>query len=405
MNLSYYIAKKISRSDSGSFSSTIHKIAIISIAFSLCALLVSFFVLYGFKDEIRNKVYHLNGHLTVNKYALSNSFEENSIEMGEEQLNEVRNFDHVIGTQLFVMKAGLLKSDEGVQGIIVKGVGTDFDREKFQSQMEEGLFPFYDDSSQGNNIVVSSLLANMLALDLNDTLTMVFAQQPPRFRRVYVKGIYATGMEEFDARMVFADISLLQRINGWELNMVSGVEIFIDDPQQVDEMEEVLFNGLPVDMNVISAKRQYPQIFEWLELLNRNVLILLIIIIVVAALGMISMVLILIMERTRMIGMLKALGASDGFLRRIFIYTGIQLIFKGLLYGNGIGLLICWIQYQFQLIPLDRANYYMETVPIVFDWPTLAGLNILMVLLISLTLFIPVRIVSGIQPVEAIRFD
>lgn len=341
----------------------------------------------------------------MNKYALSNSFEENWIDMGEDQINEIGAFEHVSGTQTFILKAGLLKSDEGVQGIIVKGVGADFDRGEFNSQMQSGDFPTYDDSEQSNDIVVSGLLANLLDLQLKDTLTLVFAQQPPRFRRVYVAGIYATGMEEFDARMIFADISLLQRINGWDSTQVTGVEVFIDDPNEMEQMEEALFNGLPVDLNVISAKNQYPQIFEWLDLLNRNVLILLIIIIVVAALGMVSMVLILIMERTRMIGMLKALGASDGFLRRIFVYTGIQLIFKGLLYGNGIGLLICWIQFQFQVIPLDMANYYMDTVPIVFDWPTLIGLNLLMVLLISLTLFIPVRIVSGIQPVDSIRFD
>jgi lipoprotein-releasing system permease protein len=405
LNLSRFIASKISRSASGSFSSTIHRIAVISIAFSLAALIVSFFVLFGFKDAIRDKVYRLSGHLTINKYALSNSFEENWIAVGADQLTEIHDFEYVQHRQCFILKAGLLKSDEGVQGIIVKGVGQDFDRGGFQSQMSEGEFPRYSDNSHSNDVVVSGQLASMLRLELDDTLTLVFAQEPPRFRRVYVKGIYATGMEEFDARMVFADIALLRRINGWDSTQVTGIEVFVDIPDDMDRLETDLFNRLPVDMNVISAQRQYPQIFEWLNLLNRNVLILLIIIILVAALGMISMVLILIMERTRMIGMLKALGASDRFLRSIFVYTGVQLVFKGLMYGNGIGLFLCWIQYQFQLIPLDMANYYMETVPIAFDWPTLLGLNILMVALISLTLFIPVRIVSGIQPVEAIRFD
>lgn len=405
LNLSQFIARRIARSSSGSFSSTIHRIAVISIAFSLCALTVSFFVLYGFKDAIRDKVYRLSGHLTVNKYALSNSFEENWIELEDAQIEELMAFENVSYAQRYILKAGLLKSLEGVQGIIVKGVGDDFDRAGFRSQMSEGQFPPFDGESTSNEVVLSDLLASMLRLKLGDELTLVFAQEPPRYRKVSISGIYSTGMEEFDARMVFADIKLLQRINMWEPNQVSGLEVFVDNPQEMDEMETKLFNELPVDLNVISSHRQYPQIFEWLDLLNRNVLILLIIIMIVAALGMISMVLILIMERTRMIGMLKALGASDVLLRRIFIHTGIQLVFKGLLFGNGIGLLICYLQYQFQLIPLDKANYYMETVPIIFHWPTLIGLNSLMILLIGLTLFVPVKIVSGIQPVSAIRFD
>jgi lipoprotein-releasing system permease protein len=405
LNLSRFIANRIARNSSGSFSSTIHRIAVISIAFSLSALIVSFFVLFGFKEAIRDKVYNLSGHLTVNKYALSNSFEENWIQVGNEQMNLLDEFGYIEHYQSYILKAGLLKSDEGVQGIIVKGVGLDFDDATFSSQMIEGELPNFGETDAFNEIVLSSMLANMLRLDIGDNLTLVFAQEPPRFRRVQIAGVYATGMEEFDARMVLADITLLRKLNGWDNEQVTGLEVFVAKPEDMDRLEEDLFNRLPVEMNVLSAHRQYPQIFEWLNLLNRNVLILLIIIMVVAALGMISMVLILIMERTRMIGMLKALGGSNNLIRTIFVYTGIHLVLKGLLFGNGIGLLICFVQFQFQVIPLDMANYYMSTVPISFDWMTLLGLNVLMVVLISLTLLIPVRIVGGIQPVGAIRFD
>lgn len=395
----------MARNTSGSFTRTIHRIAVISVTISLAALIISFFVLYGFKDAIRQKVYNLSGHLTVDKYAISNSFEENSILVTDSLMNELRRYPKVTHAQRYIIKAALIKSEEGVQGILLKGVGIDFDRNRFNSQMVKGTFPAFGAEHISNEVVISARLATLLRLDVDDVLMLFFVQQPPRFRRIEVAGIYSTGMEEFDDKFIFGDIGLLQRINDWPSNQVGGIDVFISDEDDMDEMESSLFNTLPVDLNVTSAERRYPQIFEWLLLLNRNVLILLVIIVLVAALGMISMVLILIMERTRMIGLLKALGASNQLLRQIFIYTGLRLVFRGLLFGNSIALIFCWLQYKFRLIPLDVSNYYMHFVPISFHWPTLIVLNVLMIVLIGLTLFIPVRIISGVQPVQAIRFD
>jgi lipoprotein-releasing system permease protein len=405
MNLPLFISRRIAKSGGGSFSSTIHRIAVISVSMSLAALIVSFFVLFGFKGAIKEKVYNLSGHLTVNKYALSTSFEESTIVVEPGLIEELTDNPEIERVQKFILKAGLLKTDEEVQGVIIKGVGTDFDTAAFQPQMVGGSFPVYGKEKYSTDVAISLYMAKLLRLEIGDQVTLFFAQKPPRYRRIKVVGIYTTGMEEFDQRIIFGDIAMLAKINDWGPDRVNGLEVFLEDESRTSEIEDELFETLNVDLNVISAARQYPQIFEWLELLNRNVLILLIIIIVVAALGMISMVLILIMERTRMIGMMKALGAQDSQLRNVFFYSGLDLIVKGLMIGNGVGLLLCWLQYQFKIIPLDVENYYMHFVPISFDWLTLLGLNAMMITLVGLTLFIPVRIVSSVRPVQAIRFD
>lgn len=362
-------------------------------------------MLYGFKGAIKEKVYNLSGHLTVNKYALSTSYEETSILASDSLFSSLRSHPEIQAVQSFVLKAGLLKTDEEVQGIIMKGVGAGFDTLSFRTQMVAGRFPKLNAEKYSTEVAISQFMSSLLRLEIGDKVTLFFAQEPPRYRRIEVVGVYATGMEEFDQRIVFGDESMLQRINQWEANQFSGLEIILKDPSKIDRMEEELFETLDIDLNVVSANRQYPQIFEWLELLNRNVLILLIIILVVSAMGMISMVLILIMERTKMIGILKALGSPNELLRKVFFFSGLDLIIKGLLIGNGVGLFLCWIQYQFKIIPLDMSNYYMHHVPITFDIPTLLGLNVLIALLVSVVLFIPIRIVSGIEPVKAIRFD
>lgn len=372
---------------------------------SLAALIVSFFVLFGFKGAIKEKVFNLSGHLTVNKYALSTSFEESTIVVEPSLIKKLTDNPEIDRVQKFILKAGLIKTEEEVQGVIIKGVGADFDTTAFRPQMVEGKFPQFGNEKYSTDVAISLYMARLLRLGIGDQVTLFFAQKPPRYRRIKVVGIYTTGMEEFDQRIIFGDIAMLAKINDWGPDRVNGLEVFLEDETKTSEVEDELFESLNVDLNVISAARQYPQIFEWLELLNRNVLILLIIIIVVAALGMISMVLILIMERTRMIGMMKALGAQDGQLRNVFFYSGLNLIVRGLVIGNGVGLLLCWLQYQFKLIPLDVENYYMHFVPISLDWLTLLGLNAMMITLVGLTLFIPVRIVSSVRPVQAIRFD
>jgi lipoprotein-releasing system permease protein len=378
---------------------------VISIAVSVVALLLAFMILYGFQDKIREKVFNLSGHLTVDKYALSGSFEDVTITVTDSLLNGLRAHPKIRHVQPYAYKAGLLKTDQEVQGVVLKGVDASFDLKSFGSQMEQGTFPRVGTAEYSTEVAVSRRIADLLKLQVGDQVTMYFVQDPPRFRRITITGIYSTGLEEFDERILFGDIGLVRRLNNWDDTQAAGLEVMLHRESDIDAMEDELFYSLNFDLKAISSYHQHPQIFDWLLLLERNVLIFLVLIMVVAAFGMISMVLILIMERTRMIGLLKALGATDRQLRSIFMHSALRLIAIGLLAGNSLGLLLCWLQYQFRIIPLDPSNYYMHHVPVLFHWPTVLGINVLVMSVVGLTLLIPLTVISGIRPIQAIRFD
>jgi lipoprotein-releasing system permease protein len=254
-------------------------------------------------------------------------------------------------------------------------------------------------------MVVSRKLANQLNLKLNDDVFLYFVQTPPRVRKLTIAGIYETGMEEFDESIALCDIALLQRLNGWGSKEVGGFEIFLKDFAQIEETAGKVFNLMDFYMKVVPVTEQYLQIFDWLSLLNNNVAIFLVLILFVACFNMVAIVLILIMERTQMIGLLKALGSQDGQVRRIFLISGIRLVGEGLLWGNIVGIGFCALQYFFHLIPLDAEAYYMDTVPIEWNFPLILILNAAVFVLVTLILLIPTAIISRIQPVKALRFS
>lgn len=415
MNLPFFISKRISKETSGSFSTTINRIAVVSIGLGLAVLLVAFMVLFGFKSEIKNKIYSFSGHLIINKYTLSTSFEETSIVVDDSLVNQLKSYPLTEKIQPYALKAGLIRvikrteaelNDlEEVQGVILKGVDHQFDTLSFSKHMIAGRFPQFSEESYSTEIAVSKKIANYLQMDVGDEVIIYFVQNPPRYRKLQIVGIYETGLEEFDEKIVIGDIDLVRRINDWDETMAGGVEVFISDTDKLVDAEESLFRSLGIDLYVDKVTDRYIQIFDWLNLLNRNVVILLTIILFVSGTSIISILLILIMERTQMIGVMKAIGASDQLIRRVFLWNGLQLIARGLLWGNVIGLGVGLIQYYFKVIPLDAANYYMSHVPIEINVPTIIGLNAMVLILIGLTLFIPLAIISRVQPVRAIRFD
>lgn len=405
MNLPYFISKRISKETSGSFSNIINRIAVVSIGLGLAVLIVAFMVLFGFKKEIKDKIYSFSGHLIINKYTLSTSFEETSIVIDDELIQTLNDYSLTERIQPYAMKAALLKTEEEVQGVIIKGVDERFDTLGFNKHMIKGRFPDVYSDKYSTEVALSNRVSNYLELNVGDEVLVYFVQNPPRFRRLQVTGIYETGLEEFDEKIIIGDLGLVRRINNWPDSIAGGIEVFVSDSDKLEEAREELFNLLRIDLYVDTVTNRYLQIFEWLNLLNRNVVVLLSIILFVSGTSIISILLILIMERTQMIGLLKSVGASNQMIRRVFIMNGLQLIVRGLLWGNLIGLSIGLIQKYFKLIPLDEANYYMSHVPIVIDVPTIAGLNLLILILIGLTLLIPVAIISRVQPVKAIRFD
>jgi lipoprotein-releasing system permease protein len=368
-------------------------------------MLVSFLILGGFQRTIKEKIFSFGAHLQVTKYTLGNQFEEQPVSKNSDFYQNFHEYDFIEHVQQFSHKPGLLKTDEDVWGVLLKGIGKDFNVDRFQNNIVEGSFIHLPDSGYSREILVSQRIANLLRLNVEDDVIMYFVQDPPRYRKLTVKGIYKTDLEDFDEKIIIGDIGLIQRLNNWDEDVVGGFEIFIKNYNRMDDAEETLMEEIDYDLYVEKVSDKYIQIFEWLSLLNRNVVIFLTLILFVACFNMISILLILIMERTQMIGLLKALGATNAQVRNIFVYDGIQLMLKGLLWGNLIALVFGFMQDRFKIIPLDPENYYMNFVPIEWNWPVLILLNILVFIIVSMVLMIPTMIISKINPIKAIKFD
>ena len=369
-------------------------------------MMVSFLILDGFRKEVKDKIYSFSGHLQVTKYSLDNSMQEEPISTNNPLYEHPERFAGVDHVQVFSHKAGLLKTEDEVLGAFLKGVSTDFDSTQFKRNIRRGQFIRFDSSGYSTDVLISQKVANTLRLDTGDNVRMYFIDPPNnRIRKLHVRGIYNTSIEEFDDQVIIGDIRMIQRLNNWPDSLVGGFEVFLTDSERVDQAEEALEGELDYSLFVEKISDKYVQIFEWLDLINNNVTVFLALILFVACFNIVSILLILIMERTQMIGILKALGAKDSQIRRIFTYNGMLLIARGMLIGNLIGIGFGLLQSRFKLIPLDPENYYMDFVPIEWNWLTIVLLNVLIFVVVGLVLGIPTLIISRIQPIKAIRFD
>jgi lipoprotein-releasing system permease protein len=400
LKLSVFISQKTSKPEAGTFSSTIHKVAVISIALGLAVMTLAFLIMLGFQNTIKSKVYDFTGHIQITRYLTGNTYSERPATLDSLAFNP-----EITRVQPFGYKYGLLQNAEGVEGIIFKGIDQKFNQDVFSDYLIEGRFINLDSTKISSEVVVSKKEAARMQLEVGGNIIMHFIQEPPRTRRLKIVGIYETGMEDFDDKLILGDLALVRRLNNWEDNEAGGYEIFVRDTEKVEQVYASLYNELGYELFIQKSSQKYIQIFEWLSLINNNVSLLIFMVLFVASFNMISIVLILILERTPMIGTLKALGANDRFIQQIFIYSGIRLILKGLLFGNILGIGLATLQYYYNLIPLDPNNYYMSYVPIEFDWFVIAGLNVLIFVIVSLVLFLPTLFISRIQPVKAIRFD
>jgi lipoprotein-releasing system permease protein len=317
-------------------------------------------------------------------------------------LNQVQFVEHIQGV---AHKVGLIRTQNEIHGVIFKGVDDQFNMERFGQSLFDGRLIHVSDSSPSYEIMISKKIADLLQLKIGDDVRIYFIQNPPRIRRLTITGIYSSGMEEFDDKTIIGDISVIQQLNDWRNSLVGTIEIFIDDFNRIDEAEDYLFEMVDYDLFVDKITDKHIEIFDWLSLVGRNVTILLVLILFVASFNMISVLLILIMERTQMIGVLKAIGSPDHMIRKIFSYMGIRLILWGLLWGNVIAIGLGWLQKKFKIIPLDPENYYMEYVPIKWEWLGIFGINLLVLIIISSVLLVPTLIISRIDPIKSMRFD
>jgi lipoprotein-releasing system permease protein len=318
-------------------------------------------------------------------------------------LTEIDGIRHI---QVFATKAGIVKTDEEIEGVVVKGVGSDFDWSFFQRHLMDGQVFETTDSSRSKNILISESISKKLKLNVGDRMEVFFIQEERQRARVFdVTGIYKTGLAEYDERYVITDITHIQRLNGWSSDQVAGFEVFVDDFEDLAELEDVVYHSIGTDLYSATVKDLQPQIFDWLDLQDMNVRVIIILMLVVAGFNMISALLIMIIERVYMIGTLKSLGMNDGNIRNIFIYQALYLTGVGLFWGNLIGILLCLFQDRFGLITLDEASYYVKVVPINLDIAHILLLNTGTLFFCFLMLLLPSMVVSRIQPLKAIRFN
>ena len=360
----------------------------------------------GFQTTVKNRIYSFSANILITKLSLNNSMDEQPFEFKIPLYRHPEQFEKVRHVQEFSHKAGLIKTEEDVLGIMFKGVGRSFDQTAFQGNLKEGQFIHFADSGYSHDVLISRVIADKIKADLGDEITVHFFQDPPRFRKLKITGIYETNLSDyFDSKVIIGDLGLIQRLNDWPDSVAGGLEVYVKDLKTVDEVYHQLGESMDFDLFIEKVSDKFVQVFEWLGLVSRQVKILLGVIIIVVCVNMISVILILVMERTHMIGLLKAMGARDGMIRSVFVYQGINLIARGLFYGNIFGLGLCYLQDTFKLIKLNPHNYYMSYVPIGWDWPVVVMLNVLIFGVVTVVLLLPTAIVSRVNPIKAIHFD
>lgn len=408
MNTELFIARRIISRNKANFSRPIVRIGILSIALGVAVMIVAVAIVTGFQKEIRNKVIGFGGHIVISNYDENVSMESSPVSTNQAFYPSLEQDDGVRHIQVFGTKAGIIKTDEEIQGVVLKGVGSDFDWSFFNDKIIRGAAIQVSDTGKTNDILVSENLSLKLKLDTGQSLLMFFINQEqaqPSVRKFRISGIYNTGLEEFDKVYVLGDIKHIQRLNNWDSTQVGGFEVLIDDFSELDKITESVYNRIGYDLNCKSIKEMYPQIFDWLGFQDVNVTIIIVMMVIVAAINMISALLILIIEKTTLIGILKALGMRNWSIRKVFLYNATYLIFRGLIWGNIIALVLCFIQKFFGIIKLDPASYYVREVPINLDVWNILLINFGTIAVCVFVLIIPTYVVTRITPVRAIRFS
>lgn len=408
MNTEFFIARHILSGRKDSFSRPIVRISVLSIALSIAVMIISVAMVTGFQTEIREKVIGFGAHIQISNFDSNNSYESTPLTINQPFYPSLQNEPGVKHIQVFAIKAGIIKTQENIEGVVLKGIGSDFDWSFFEDKIIEGKAFKVSDTGRTNDVLISNFHASRLKLKTGDDLIMYFiseGQTQPSVRKFKISGIFDTGLEEFDKTFVLGDIHHIQRINKWDSTMVGGFEVIIDDFSQLDEVTDRVYKAIGYDLNAKSIREMYPQIFDWLSFQDVNVAIIIIMMIFVAIINMISTLLIIIIEKTSMIGILKSLGTTNWSVRKIFLYNSAYLIGNGLLWGNLFAILICLLQMQFGILKLDPASYYVNTVPVNLNVTHLLMINGGTLVICLLVLIIPTFIITRISPVKAIRFD
>ena len=408
MNLPAFIAERISSKDKDNLSGPAVRIAITAIALGLSVMMISIAVLVGFQAEIREKVIGFSAHIRIDNFDENASFESEPISSDQTFYKDIGELQGIRSIQVFALKAGILKTEDQMQGVILKGVDRDFDWNFFKNYLVEGTLLNLSDTGSSQDLLVSTTILRKLKLTLGERVRMYFlsgSEAQPRGRVFNIAGVYETGLEEFDDAYVIGDISQIQRLNNWAPDQVSGFEVFIDDFRKLNELAQEVYAMIGYNLNAETVTDSYPQIFDWLRLMDINVVIILVLMIAVAGITIVSTLLILVLERTTMIGTLKALGMRNNEIRKLFIYVTARIILLGMLIGNIIGIGLGLFQHYSKIIPLDQESYYISYVPVHLNLWHILLLNAGTFAISLLMVMLPGYIIGKISPVKAIRLS
>ena len=411
MNFEYFIAKRIigSKSYKSSVSAPIIKIGIAAIAIGIIVMLVAIATGTGLQQKIRDKAVAFNGHVTISNFD-SNTSEESQVPISINQefypvFKDIEGIKHV---QAVATKFGVIRTETDFEGVIMKGVGIDYSWNYFEEFLIDGKLPSYSDT-MNSDVLISQYLAKRLGFKVGDSFQMYFMKedtsQPPFIRKFNVVGIYNSGFQELDETYFIGDIKHVQRLNKWEADEIGNFEVFIDDYSDLADIGAAIYKSTPSTLNTTTVAEKYASIFEWINIFDNNTNGIIAIMIFVAGINMITALLVLILERTQMIGLLKALGTNNWSIRKLFLYNASYLILLGMFWGNVIGLGLLFAQQQFGLFPLNPEVYYVTQAPVYLNFGYILALNIGTFVVCMLMLLVPSYVISKISPVKAMRFE
>ena len=411
MNYEYFIAKRIigSKAYKSSISAPIIKIGISAIAIGIVVMMIAIATGIGLQQKIRDKVVAFNGHVIISNFDSNNSQESIfPISTKQDFYPEFKTVEGIKHIQAVATKFGVIRTETDFEGVVLKGVGADYSWDYFKDFLLEGKLPDYT-GKRNEEVLMSEYIANRLKFKLGDTFQMIFAKDDPEklpnIITYTIVGIYNSGFQDFDATYVIGDIRHLQRINNWGSDQVGSFEVFVDDYNQLQEKGIEIYHNTPSTFNTQTISEKYVSIFEWIKIFDKNIYAIIAIMILVAGINMITALLVLILERTQMIGILKALGSNNWSIRKLFLYNASYLIVLGLFWGNLIGLGLLFAQKYFKLFPLDPSVYYVSEAPVYINFGYILALNICTLLLCLIMLLVPSYVITKISPVKAIRFE
>jgi len=411
LNYEYFLAKRIigNKSYKSSVSAPIIQIGIAAIAISIIVMLIAIATGIGLERKIRDKAVAFNGHISISNFD-SNESEgaQVPISINQDFYPEFTTVAGVSHIQAVANKFGIIRTNTDFEGLFLKGVGSDYDWRYFKDFLVEGRLPVYT-QKYSSEVLISTYLADRLGFVVGDSFQMYFmksdSSKAPSIMKYSIVGVFNSGFEELDKTYIIGDINHVQRLNRWSKDQIGNFEVFISNYNDLDRLGNEVYAQTPSTLNTLTVKQKYATIFEWIPIFTTNIYIILAIMIFVGAINMITALLVLILERTQMIGILKALGSSNVSIRKLFLYNASYLIFCGLFWGNLIGLGVLFLQKQFQFLTLDPSVYYVTVAPVYLDWTYVVLLNVMTFVLCILMLLIPSFIISKISPIKAIKFN